>query len=325
MPNYYDYDHVTFTKESLAPSPFHLNENWIVRIENHNKNCTHAEIDSLILSTAINDTDLHIIKLLAAYPYINTYNITFFLNHSLPEPYKKKDYQRNLRKLVHAGILLKHALYQNHPGAAPDGYTPSPVSPLRFYSLSPGAYSYISPIVDTPHCRTEAIPDYRIMENLAISQLLLHFHVTNGEHFKKHLMDIKKMIGKHTLTIDSYIHYSSSVVKPGASVHIFIFCCRSHKDSHSDLIHRLVLLFHWMNRHKEQYPEYMVLILMETLKDIPLIAHDIFTQTKRETAYPLYYTLDTNLLSYPLLDSLYQYVEDPEAGKCDIQRISVHL
>ena len=69
----------------------------------------------------------------------------------------------------------------------------------------------------------------------------------------------------------------------------------------------------------------MILILMETLKDIPLIAYDIFTQTKRETAYPLYYTLDTNLLSYPLLDSLYQYVEDPEAGKCIIQRISVHL
>ena len=69
----------------------------------------------------------------------------------------------------------------------------------------------------------------------------------------------------------------------------------------------------------------MILILTETLKDIPLIAHDIIIQTKRETAYPLYYALDTSLLSYPLLDSLYQYVEDPEISNCIIQRLSIHL
>ena len=319
------YDHITFTKESLAPSPFHLNEDWIVCIESHNRNCTHAEIDALILSTAINDTDLLIIKLLAAYPYINTYNITFFLNQSLPEPYKKKDYQRNLRKLVHAGILLKHALYQSAPGATCNEHISSPVSPLRFYSLSPGAYSYISPTVDVPHHQTKAMQDYRIIETLATSQLLLHFHATNGDYFKKCRMDIKKKIGKHTLTLDAYIHYLPSTIKPESSVHIFIFCCRSHKDSRFDLIHRLVLFFHWMNQHKEQYQEYMLLILTETLKDIPLIAHGISTQTKGETAYPLYYTLDTNLLSYPLPDSLYQYVEDPETGNCTIQRLSIHL
>ena len=62
--------------------------------ENHNKNCTHAEIDLLNAKGILGTVDFTIMKLLKEYFFLNTYNIKYALDHILDENYKKPSYNK---------------------------------------------------------------------------------------------------------------------------------------------------------------------------------------------------------------------------------------
>lgn len=309
------------TKLFLNPTPFHLMEGYQIRIENKNKNCSHNEIDALAAKGLLNTIDFEIMKLLGTYRYINTHNLEFALNQMLPTPYQKSDYKRNLKKLVSAGILLRHFIC-----TADDNQLPRQiVSPLRFYSLSPGACTYISSLLDKPRMPSQAISDYRIIELLACSQLLIHFQTSYGHSVQKLLCNIHKQIGARTLLLDAYIRYIPFPKEQSSAVHLFLLCGRNQGDNYADLILRGHLLFRWLDQHKEEYQQHMILLLLENLPDISHVFLALRKPYGKETIYPLYFALDANTITYPLFDSLYQCETDDDSGKCQINRISIRL
>lgn len=306
-------------KNIIKPSPFHLDESWCIQIENKNRNCTHNEIDTLTMRGILNYTDFEILKLLAAYRYINTHNLEFALRHTLPECYLKTDYQKNLRKLVHAGLLLKHHLCT----CTEDTVHQDNVSPLRFYSLSPGAYSYIAPLVESPYSLSSALPDYAVMEQLACTQLLIRLHAVYKDSIRACYQNVPKKIGTHTFMLDALIRFFSYAADQPHSITLFLLCGRSHNESRKDLISRMDLFLRWLEKHSNEYGQYMVLILLERFKDIPLIFHDISAYRKRLFTFPLYFAVDTDILAAPLFNRLYQCSNDESANKSTVDQISV--
>lgn len=312
----------TITPDSFtSPSPFHLEDNWQFRIENKNRNCTHNQIDALSLKGLLNPIDFAIMKLLAQYRYINTYNLAFALGGTLADCYQKEDYRRNLKKMVHAGILLKYCICLSVEGIA----TGTPVSPMRFYSLSPGAFSYISPLVENPYTQTCAIPEYRIMEQLALNQLLIRFHSSYKDHVRRSFCNAKKKIGAHSLTIDAFMQYQAYTKDQPHSVRLFLFCGRNHKKSHDGLVMRLLLFFRWLDQHIDEIRDYMIVILVENMQNIPEVMHDVYIQANGRFSYPLYFALDTNIMVYPLFDCLYHCSFDENSEHYVIKRIAIKL
>lgn len=316
--NYLDYQ----TEQNIInPSPFHLDENWHIQIENQNKNCTHNEIDTLAMKGILNYTDFEILKLLATYRYVNTHNIEFALRQILPECYLKTDYRRNLRKMLHAGLLLKYRLCL----FAENSVCRDPVSPLCFYSLSPGAYSYIAPLVESPYSISSALPDYTIVEQLASAQLLIRLLFSYKDSVRICYQNIRKKIGNHSFMIDALVRFFTYTTDQPHSVTLFLLCGRSHNESKRNLLVRIGFIFRWLEKHCKEYDQYMILILLESFKDIPLISHHISACRKGGVAFPLYYALDTDILASPLFDSLYQCSEDETTGKSTIDQIRVVL
>lgn len=87
------------TDAFMTHSPFHFQEGYQIQIENRNKNCSHTEIDTLALKGLLNSVDFEILKLLGTYCYVNTHNLNYALNHTLPENYRKQDYKRSMKAL----------------------------------------------------------------------------------------------------------------------------------------------------------------------------------------------------------------------------------
>lgn len=308
-------------KNIMVPSPFHLDENWCIQIANHNRNCTHNEIDTLTMKKILNYMDFEILKLLAVYRYINTHNLEFALRHILPECYIKTDYKQNLHKLTHAGLLLKHRLYQHSENAV---YC-TPVSPLCFYSLSPGAYSYIAPLVESPYSISSALPDYMVMEQLATTQLLIQAQVSYKDSIRICYRNVRKKIGTHTFALDAVIRFFTYAAEPPHSITLFLLCGRSQGESQKSLLSRICLFFRWLEKHHDEYGQFMILILVECFKDIPIISHNIAVSQRDCFTFPLYYAVDTDLLTAPLFDRLYQCFETESSNKSTVEQIKVHL
>lgn len=312
----------------MKPSPFHFQEGYQIRVENKNKNCSHYEIDTLTLKGLLNPIDFEILKLLGTYCYVNTHNLSFALNQILPENYRKSDYKRNFKKLVTAGLLLKHSISMQTNDECPAFQF---VSPLRFYSLSPGARSYISTLMEIPYVPGQALPAYRIIELLAVSQLLIHFQAFYGDSVRKILFNLYKQIGAHSFLLDAYIRYAPDPDGHSPAIHLFLLCGRDYGDNYTDIILRSRLLFRWLNQHKEEYPHHMILLLLENISDIPPVYFQLcrpYMPDKTcisESLYPLYFTLDTNVFAQPLFDVLYQCEIEEDSGKCKINRISLKL
>lgn len=301
--------------DAFHPSPFHLETDWIIKTENKNKTCTHTEIDTLNAKGIINYIDFKIMELLATYKVINTYNINYALTYLLPACYQRDNYGRNLSKLVKAGIILKYALYSRKE----DGTDGSVQSPLRFYSLSVGGYSYIAPIVTNPHKLTSAYRDYKIMEQLALSQLLLHFSNCYNTSILHVTQNITKTIGSSKISIDCFLRYKNRSQFP-FPVSIFLFCCRDHPDSHKDCLTRISLFLRWLPMHLNEYPNYLITIAVENVQEIFLLHHSIMA---RDTPFrpTLYYTLDSEQLCNPFFDNLYQCSYDEEDSHLQLTHI----
>lgn len=94
-----NYKEIAETEPFTAKTPFHMNPGWELLLENSNKNCSHSEIELLLQKRIINLIDIEIMKILAHYPYTNSNNIAFLLNHTLHQGYQKPSYLSNLNKL----------------------------------------------------------------------------------------------------------------------------------------------------------------------------------------------------------------------------------
>lgn len=303
--------------EAFHSSPFHLETDWIIKTENKNRNCTHAEIDELNAKGILNFIDFKIMELLAVHKAINTYNLNYALSFLLPECYQHDTYTRNFKKLAKAGIILKHALYNRKA----DGTYGTVQSPLRFYSLSPGGYSYIAPILSSSHRLNGALNDYKMLEQLALSQLLLHLPAAfNGSicHMAKNVI---KNIGSHKLCIDCFFRYQTDAV-PASPVSIFLFCCRTHPASHKDCLTRILLFFRWLSSHRTEHPTFLIIIVVEHSQDI-LNLHRSIMAYSTPVRYPIYYTTDNDQLCAPFYENLYQCTFNDEASQFQLEHISL--
>lgn len=286
----------------LSPSPFHLNDAWCIQKENRNHNCTHAEIDSLSANGILNGVDFEIMKLLSVYPFVNTYNLEYALLHDLPVYYQKSEYTKNLRKLVKAGILIKYCLADKT-----NREEPVIVSPFRFYALSPGAYSYMETFAETPHNVQLRLRDTQIMELLSVTQLFIHTKTAYPGGIKKQRFCIRKKVGSKQLLLPAYMEFQNQGETP--LLRLLLFSGRANTESRTKLVQNVAIMFEWLDKNEKPYQNYMILLLLETLHDIPymqsLIAH---IRTSGKTP-PVYYALDTNLLTHPLFDCIYQCEE----------------
>jgi len=297
------------------PSPFHLEENWKLKIENQNKNCTHAEIDILMSKGILSEIDLEIMKLLAKFHYVNSFNITLALKHSLASAYQKEHYHANIKKLVRAGVLLKYSFVFNDDSFS----SGSPMSALRFYSLSSGAQSYTSSFVDTPLAKSNLSIDYQIIEQLATNQLLIQLSSTYRSSSINYILNSKKAVGAHLLNINAFIRYKITSSK---SIEVFLLCGRDLIQSQRNLTARILLLFDWLNHHQPNHP-YMILILLESLPSIISTTKQLNSHATTSFRCPVYFSLDTNLLLSSLFDSLYQCFANDETSALTIQKVSL--
>lgn len=305
-----------YTGLALSPSPFHLEDAWCILKENKNCNCTHAEIDALTAKGLLNGVDFEIMKLLSVYPFVNTYNLEYALLHGMSEFYQKSEYTKNLRKLVKAGILIKHCLADRTTGEKP-----IIVSPFRFYSLSPGAYSYMSSFMDNPHDIQFRLRDSQIIELLSATQLLIHTKVAYPDCVKRQRLCVRKKIGSKQLMIPAYLVFQHAKEYP--PLHVLILSGRATQNSRERLLEDIATLFEWLDKNEEPYHNYMILLLLETLHEIPVIQSKIAGARIRGKLHPVYYALDTNLLTHPLFDCIYQCEEID--GKPHIDRIRFRI
>lgn len=112
-----DYKETSNIESFVAKTPFHMETGWELVLENSNKNCSHSEIELLLQKRIINLIDIEIMKILVRYPYTNSGNIAFLLNHTLHQVYQKLSYLNNLNKLKKAGLSSAMSLLtlQNKP------------------------------------------------------------------------------------------------------------------------------------------------------------------------------------------------------------------
>ena len=156
----------------VARTPFHLEDGWDLVSDNANSSCSHAEIETLIQKCTINLIDLEIMRVLAAYHYVNHHNLALALSMRLHPGYQKASYLDNIRKLKRAGILLSY-----YPARLTDmaaGVPFSPASPLRLYCFSQTAFTYMDTITPDAHPMLPFSAG-RKMELVAANQFLLKF------------------------------------------------------------------------------------------------------------------------------------------------------
>ncbi|MDD3361811.1 MAG: hypothetical protein PHW34_09090 [Hespellia sp.] len=308
------------TSSLSLKSPFHLEDGWTICIENSNKNCTHNEIDILKEKGILNLIDFEIMKLLTRYAYINANNIEYALQHALPSFYRKKSYSRNLKKLVHAGIVIRHQLQFCNPDSNVHGVP----APLRFYKLSAGAYSYLAPVIDVPHNLTYALTDTNIMEQLSVSQFLIHFYVEYGISMQSCKCNLPLHVGSHLFHVDAYIRFRSSKESVDSPVALFILSARGCTEGRSNFITRSLLFFKWLDKHITQGETYMIIIPTESIEHVRSINQTLISHSV-PSSLPLYYTIDSDILTFAPFDCIYRCSHDDTSGQDLIERIHLVL
>ena len=291
-------------------SPFHLEENWCIRTENRNHNCTHAEIDTLISKEIINTIDLEIMTLLCKWRFVNTHNITIALNHSLPGPYKKTDYSRNLRKLVRAGIIIRHYLSSTDNCEAT-----IPITPLRFYSLSPGARSYVSQHLDLSSRQSPLLSDIQIMESLAVSQLMITLSSSESTNIKSCHTAVTRQTKQGALLLPAQFCFRMQPDVP--SLKVYVFCGRSNPGS----LNKLVLDTCTLLQLLDPAESFIIIVLLETTNDIAFVHQRTITKSRATNFSRLYYTTDHAIFTDSLFNSLYQC--DESDGVLSINRVEL--
>lgn len=285
----------------ILPSPFHISQNQRIEIENRNRRCSHAEIDKLSSRGILNTIDFTIMKILARYRYVNAYNITIALSQELPAGYQKDNYKRNLRKLVKAGILLRYTITESISG---DNYKqPTAISsPLRFYELTYGAYTYIAPL-EHDRCRqSPALTDTQLLCHLAVSQFVIHLKKNYVSCLQQVMLDVQVMCGTKNILIPARIYTSATPSHP--SLDICLLCVRDDAESINTLLTTAPLLSRHLEENQEPKRKSMIIILAENMCDIPDIQHRLLTKNN-SVPQNLFYVTDTSILSAPLFQNLF--------------------
>ena len=285
----------------ILPSPFHISQNQRIEIENRNRRCSHAEIDKLSSRGILNTIDFAIMKMLARYRYVNAYNITVALAQELPDGYQKDNYKKNLRKLVKAGILLRYTITESISGD--NSKRPTAItSPLRFYELSYGAYTYIAPLVHDRCQPRPALTDPQILRQLALSQFVIHLEKNYAPCLQQVMLDIQIMCETKNIFVPARIYTSVTPSLP--SLDICLLCARDDTESIKTLLSTVPLLSKHLEENREPQRKSMIIILTENMCDIPNIQHRLLAENN-SVPPNLFYVTDTSILSAPLFQNLF--------------------
>lgn len=298
----------------LQSSPFHLEEDWFIICENKNKNCSQKEIDVLIAKEIINYIDLEIMRLLCRFGFINTYNIGYALSYTLPSGYKKSSYQRNIQKMVRAGILLKYSIRTGN--TVDDAYA----SPMRFYALSAGARAYIEPHIDIPFSNKLVLSAYDIINCLAVSQLLIHFLKDHGSDYIVSCRTIIKCKGYKSIILDGLIQFNKPTYF-SVPTQIALISIRDSAESYAHASDRLMDTFH-VFKEKYSKSDLIIIIITESVSSIKAITEVIMLDERMDgVVCPYYYTTDSLLHTDPLFESLFAVTFESKDNVVVIKRI----
>lgn len=290
----------------IMETPFHMEPHWELSLENSNCNCSHAQIDMLIHKGIISQIDLEIMKALACYPYLNSSNLTFYMNNLSPlhEFYQKGNYNSNLKKLKKAGIIACYHFTSIASGSVQELPHQISVSPLRLYRLTPGSYTYIAPIMEHIHPLTTApFSTPRKLAVAALNQFLLRFHYYYAHNIRKLSYLCTFKIGSNPFIIDAVLYFESksNLLETNDFISIFVFTIRNHKNWIKETINRLQMLKVWLNRHKTTVP--FIILLIENLDMITSLSMQLYSSSS--IRFPLYFLPDTLLTHYAPLSCIY--------------------
>lgn len=316
-----NYKEITETESFIAKTPFHIEPGWELLLENSNKNCSHSEIELLLQKRTINLIDIEIMKILTQYPYTNSSNITFLLNHTLHQGYQKSSYLNNLNKLKKAGIVLRYAFTDT---AKQTDEAVATASPLRLYCLSQAAHTYMASI--TPDCHqaaTASISAVRKLELASLNQFLIRFR----QHYSTCIVSLQYLkgtkIGSTPFTIDAVLCCSAAhpVFEGKEHIRLFVFSCREYGNWIKNSLTRLKMLRIWLQRHSDEYPVPFVIFLTENLS-MALTLYSHIQEAPLLESFPIYFCPDSLLISYPPLDAIYS-CETEEDGHLTAIRHSI--
>lgn len=306
----------------VTQTPFRLEEGWDLISDNTNSSCSHAEIETLIQKRIINLIDLEIMRVLAAYHYINHHNLALALSMRLHPGYQKTSYLDNIRKLKRAGILLCY-----HPARLEDmaaGIPFSPASPLRLYCLSQAAFTYMETVTPDAHPMLP-FSARRKIELAAANQFLLQFE----RHYKEVLAGYEyekgAKIGNTPFLMDAVIRYH--VLFPGQQdkelVTLFLLSIRRQQGWEKAALTRLHLFRIWLSRHGAECLIPFPVLLVEDLT-MALSLYARMQGTESLSGMSVYFCVDSLLMAYPPLQAIYR-CETDENGKVSAARIEVSI
>lgn len=281
-------------------TPFHMDLDWESRLENTNRNCTHAEIDTLISKGIVGAVDLEIMRLLGTYKFLNAYNIQYHLNNlsSLNKHYKKPTYTSNLKKLTKAGILARYRFI--HPCDSS-----KEVTGLSFYDLTAGSYSYIAPVIAAPYFKQTRLEDPRKMELLALNQFLLRTQYACENMKLLSYLTWHKM-GAKAFCIDAIVRSRAPSPIPGLPNVLFLFPLpvRYEIKWKAKAASRFSLYSQWIAAHSDHYPLALQIAIVETL-DMATELYAYICSTASIQHLPFYFVTDRTVMDYPLWDCIF--------------------
>lgn len=302
----------------VAKTPFYLDAGWELVTENKNSSCSHAQIEQMIQKRTINLIDMEILKILAAYHYLNHYNTVYLLEERLHPNYHKTSYLDNLNKLKRAGLILCYIPVKS--GEITGNLPLTPASPLRLYCLSQGAYAYMEPITPDAHAMPPA-DSLRIIETAAANQFIIHFlHHYRGTAT---LPEYAKMVrlGTSFLTINGILRYHVIFCKdqPPEPVSLFVLSIRKQENWEKRALTRLHLFNVWLSRHETQYRTPFPILIVENVS----MAITLFSRLQaQENPLSVYFCPESLLMLYGPLEAIYR-CETDEMGTIKAVRLSV--
>lgn len=296
----------------LAKTPFHLPAGCGLVPENRNTACSHAEIEELIQKQILNRIDLEIMKVLTAFPFLNHRNLQYALAGRLPPEIQKDRYTDNLKKLKSAGILLCYCMEgETAPAANTEKERArdegeKPVSPLRLYTLSRSAYTYMEKIVTASNpCFTAT--GTLIIKQAAVSQFSLRFADSYQEQVREIRLQKTVRNGKDAITIDGILQFFPPGGKTGGNnlITIILLSVREEDGWQAKETARLKVLSHWLAGQSEKYLSPVIIFCVEQIS-MALSLHTCIQTHSLLSFWEKYYCPDSLLTVYPPLKALYR-------------------
>ncbi len=302
----------------LSKTPFYLETGWELVTENKNPACSHAQIEQMIQKRTINLIDMEILKILAAYHYLNYYHVVYLLKERLHQYYHKTSYLDNLNKLKRAGLVLCYIPVRSGEMAGEHPLTPA--SPLRLYCLSQGAYAYMEPFTKDSH----ALPpsdSLRKIETAAANQFIIHFlhHYKDTASLQEYVKTVR--LGTSLLTINGILRYQTVFYKdqPPEPVSLFVLSIRNQENWEKRALTRLHLFSVWLARHEAEYRTPFPVLIVENMA----MAVSLFSRMQaQDNPSDVFFCPESLLMLYAPLEAIYR-CETDEMGKIKAVRLAI--